>query len=48
MKYLLDTHILFWALSAEDKLPEEALKCINDPDPLCGKVKKKRGRTGAP
>ena len=32
MKYLLDTHILFWALSAEDKLPEEALKCINDPD----------------
>ena len=32
MKYLLDTHILFWALSAEDKLPEEALKCINDPE----------------
>ena len=32
MKYLLDTHILFWALSSEDKLSEDALAIINNPE----------------
>ena len=31
MKYLLDTHIIFWALGNESRLDEEALAAINDP-----------------
>lgn len=31
MKYLLDTHILFWAVSEEYKLPEQVLSIVNDP-----------------
>lgn len=30
MRFLLDTHILFWSMSAEDKLPENVLNIIND------------------
>ncbi len=32
MRYLLDTHILFWSMSSEDKLSEYALDIINNPD----------------
>lgn len=32
MKYLLDTHVLFWAMSEENKLPDDVLSIINDPD----------------
>ena len=32
MKYLLDTHILFWSMCAEEKLPNEVLSLINNPD----------------
>ena len=32
MKYLLDTHILFWAMSAEEKLPSEIISIINNPE----------------
>lgn len=31
MKYLLDSHILIWALFADEKLPREAYAIINDP-----------------
>lgn len=31
MRYLLDTHIIFWALGNEKKLDKEVLKAINDP-----------------
>lgn len=31
MKYLLDSHILIWALFADEKLPQEAFTVINDP-----------------
>jgi len=31
MNYLLDTHILLWALSGSDKLPEEAVQIILNP-----------------
>ena len=30
MKFLLDTHILLWALSEDDKLPEKAKRIIED------------------
>lgn len=30
MKYLLDTHILFWSMTDEQKLPEDILALIND------------------
>ena len=30
MKYLLDTHILFWSMNDEEKLPEDVLALIND------------------
>lgn len=30
MKYLLDTHILFWAMSNENKIPERVLAVLND------------------
>ena len=29
MKYLLDTHIIFWAVCNEDRLPAEILNIIN-------------------
>ena len=32
MRILLDTHILFWAMCMEDKLPRQILSWINDPD----------------
>ncbi len=32
MKYLLDTHILFWSMSEESKLSEQTLALINDPE----------------
>lgn len=32
MRYLLDTHILFWSMADEDKLPEDVLAIINDRD----------------
>ena len=32
MKYLLDTHILFWSMSDEKKLSEDVLSVINDPE----------------
>ena len=31
MKYLLDSHILIWALFADEKLPGEAYAIVNDP-----------------
>ena len=31
MKYLLDSHILTWALFADEKLPGEAYAIVNDP-----------------
>ena len=31
MKYLLDSHILIWALFADEKLPREAYAIINNP-----------------
>ncbi len=31
MKYLLDSHILIWALFADEKLPGEAYTIVNDP-----------------
>ena len=30
MKYLLDTHILFWAMSNENKIPKRVLDIINN------------------
>lgn len=30
MRYLLDTHILFWAMSEENKIPEKILDLINN------------------
>lgn len=32
MRYLLDTHILFWSMSDETKLSEQILLMINDPE----------------
>ena len=32
MRYLLDTHILFWSMSDEAKLSEQVLLLINDPE----------------
>ena len=32
MRYLLDTHILFWSMSDEDKLSEQVLSMVNDPE----------------
>ena len=32
MKYLLDTHILIWALFSDDKLPKNAFSIINNPE----------------
>ena len=32
MKYLLDSHILIWALFADEKLPRQAYTIINDPE----------------
>ena len=32
MKYLLDTHILFWAMSDEEKLPYHVLKILTNPE----------------
>ena len=32
MKILLDTHILFWSMCMEDKLPAPILSWINDPE----------------
>ena len=32
MKILLDTHILFWSMRMEDKLPQHILSWINDPE----------------
>ena len=32
MKYLLDSHILIWALFADEKLPREAYAIINNPN----------------
>ena len=31
MRILLDTHILFWSMCMEDKLPPHILSLINDP-----------------
>lgn len=31
MKYLLDSHVLIWAIFADEKLPHEAYTIINDP-----------------
>lgn len=31
MKYLLDSHILIWALFADEKLSRETCEIINDP-----------------
>lgn len=31
MKYLLDTHVLFWSMSDEEKLSAQILALINDP-----------------
>lgn len=31
MKYLLDTHLLIWALTEDKKLPKAAYDVINDP-----------------
>ena len=31
MKYLLDTHVLFWSMCDENKLSEQVLSLINDP-----------------
>lgn len=30
MRYLLDTHILFWAMSNESKLSQSVLAVLND------------------
>lgn len=32
MKYLLDSHILIWALFADEKLPHEVYAIINAPE----------------
>jgi len=32
MRYLLDSHILIWALFMDEKLPGKALDIINSPD----------------
>ncbi len=32
MRYLLDTHILFWSMSDETKLSDQVLLMINDPE----------------
>lgn len=32
MRYLLDTHVLFWAMSSEEKLSENVLEIINNPE----------------
>ncbi len=32
MKYLLDSHVLIWALFSEEKLPQTAFDLINSPD----------------
>ncbi len=32
MKYLLDTHILFWSMSDEAKLSNQVLSMLNDPE----------------
>ena len=32
MRYLLDTHILFWSMSDETRLSEQVLLMINDPE----------------
>ena len=32
MRYLLDTHILFWSMSDEGKLSEQVLSMVNDPE----------------
>lgn len=32
MKYLLDSHILIWALFVDEKLPREAYAIINNPE----------------
>lgn len=32
MKYLLDSHILIWALFADNKLPRQAYAIINNPE----------------
>ena len=32
MRILLDTHILFWSMSMEYKLPGQVLSWLNDPD----------------
>lgn len=32
MKYLLDTHILLWAINGSSRLPEEAREILLDPD----------------
>ena len=32
MRYLLDTHILFWAMSDENKIPKNILDIINSRD----------------
>ena len=31
MKYLLDSHILIWALTSDEKMSEETYKIIDDP-----------------
>jgi PIN domain nuclease of toxin-antitoxin system len=36
MKYLLDTHVLLWALENEHKLSNKALRILRDP--ACSKV----------
>ena len=32
MRILLDTHILFWSMCMEEKLPQHILSWINDPE----------------
>ena len=32
MNLLLDTHILIWALTGDDRLPKKACRLILDPD----------------
>lgn len=35
MLYLIDTHILLWALSGSDKLPQKAAEIMEDPNNTC-------------
>ena len=34
MKYLIDTHVLLWAIMESYKLPEQILKLLEDDSPI--------------